>query len=129
MVFRVYVEKKREFAHEAASLLQDAKGLLGIAGLTGVRVVNRYDAENITRELFDYAVRTVFSEPQTDLSSTVSSSSTSASNSASGKREVVNRTRETGSQPSRQSWESGLTNFPKPAVSGSKSVRRVRRTS
>ena len=69
MVFRVYVEKKREFAHEAASLLQDAKGLLGIAGLTGVRVVNRYDAENITRELFDYAARTVFSEPQVDVAS------------------------------------------------------------
>ncbi|MBO7397794.1 MAG: phosphoribosylformylglycinamidine synthase [Clostridia bacterium] len=66
MVYRVYVEKKKEFAHEAAALLQDAKGLLGIGGLESVRVVNRYDAENITRELFDYAVKTVFSEPQVD---------------------------------------------------------------
>ena len=39
---------------------------LGIKGVERVRVINRYDAENITKELFDYAVGTVFSEPQLD---------------------------------------------------------------
>ena len=67
MVYRVYVEKKREFAHEAASLKADLVKLLQIKGLTDVRVVNRYDVENIDKELFDSAVNTVFSEPQVDM--------------------------------------------------------------
>ncbi|MBO5928599.1 MAG: phosphoribosylformylglycinamidine synthase [Clostridia bacterium] len=66
MVYRLYVEKKTEFAGEAATLLSDAKNLLGIAGITGVRVINRYDVENIDRELFEAAKTTVFSEPQLD---------------------------------------------------------------
>ncbi|MBE6727919.1 MAG: phosphoribosylformylglycinamidine synthase [Ruminococcaceae bacterium] len=69
MVYRVYVEKKKELANEAASLLNDARSLLGIASLEDVRVINRYDAENITEELFDYAIKTVFSEPQLDITS------------------------------------------------------------
>ena len=67
MVYRVFVEKKKELANEARALLADARGLLGIRGLRDVRVINRYDAENITPELFEYAKRTVFSEPQLDL--------------------------------------------------------------
>ena len=67
MVFRVYVEKKKELANEARALLSDARGLLGIKSLTDVRVINRYDAENITEELFSYAKQTVFSEPQLDI--------------------------------------------------------------
>ncbi len=67
MVYRVYVEKKSELANEAKSLLNDAKTLLGICALENVRVINRYDAENITPELFDYAKKTVFSEPQLDI--------------------------------------------------------------
>ena len=67
MVYRVYVEKKKELANEAKSLLGDARSLLGINNLTDVRVINRYDAENITEELFDYAIKTVFSEPQLDI--------------------------------------------------------------
>ena len=67
MVYRVFVEKKKELAHEAMSLLNDARALLGIAELTDVRVINRYDAENITEELFNYAKGTVFSEPQLDI--------------------------------------------------------------
>ncbi|MDD6042712.1 MAG: phosphoribosylformylglycinamidine synthase [Eubacteriaceae bacterium] len=66
MVYRIYVEKKREFAHEAASLKHDLVNLLQIKGLTDIRIVNRYDVENIDRELFDYAVNAVFSEPQID---------------------------------------------------------------
>ena len=67
MVYRVYVEKKPELANEAKALLSDAKNLLGISGLTNVRLYNRYDAENIEQELFSYAVKTVFSEPQLDI--------------------------------------------------------------
>ncbi len=67
MVYRVYVEKKKEHSFEARSLFSDATALLGIKNLTGVRVINRYDAENITKELFDYAKGTVFSEPQLDI--------------------------------------------------------------
>ena len=67
MVFRVFVEKKKELANEAKALLNEANNLLGIANLKDVRVINRYDAENITEELFDYAKKTVFSEPQLDM--------------------------------------------------------------
>ena len=67
MVYRIFVEKKAELASEAKSLLSDAKNLLGIEKLENVRVLNRYDGENITQELFDYAVKTVFSEPQVDI--------------------------------------------------------------
>ncbi len=67
MVFRVFVEKKKELANEANALLSEANNLLGIVNLKDVRVINRYDAENITEELFDYAKKTVFSEPQLDI--------------------------------------------------------------
>lgn len=67
MVYRVYVEKKKELAHEAKGLLGEAKNLLGITNLTNVRIFNRYDAENITEELFNYSIGTVFSEPQLDI--------------------------------------------------------------
>ena len=67
MVYRVFVEKKKELANEAKALLGDAKNLLGIDALKDVRVINRYDAENISDELFDYAKQTVFSEPQLDV--------------------------------------------------------------
>ena len=66
MVFRIFVEKKKELANEAKALLSDARNLLGIKSLDDVRIFNRYDAENITEELFGYAVGTVFSEPQLD---------------------------------------------------------------
>ncbi|MBR5459340.1 MAG: phosphoribosylformylglycinamidine synthase, partial [Clostridia bacterium] len=66
MVFRVYVEKKKELAHEARSLFNEARNLLGITSLEDVRVINRYDAEKIDEELFEYAKTTVFSEPQLD---------------------------------------------------------------
>ena len=67
MVFRVFVEKKKELANEAKALLGEANNLLGISALKDVRVINRYDAENITPELFEYAKKTVFSEPQLDM--------------------------------------------------------------
>ncbi|MDO5329102.1 MAG: phosphoribosylformylglycinamidine synthase [Coriobacteriia bacterium] len=59
MIYRVYVEKKPEFAHEADALKAEL-------GLKSVRVINRYDVENVDKKLFDYAVKYVFSEPQVD---------------------------------------------------------------
>ena len=67
MVYRIYVEKKQEFAHEGPKLLSEARDLLGIKALEEVRVLNRYDAEDMSKDLFDSAVKTVFSEPQTDI--------------------------------------------------------------
>ena len=66
MVYRVYVEKKTGQTHEADSLFREVKDFLQISGLTSVRVLNRYDCEGIDQAQFDYAVNTVFSEPQVD---------------------------------------------------------------
>jgi phosphoribosylformylglycinamidine synthase len=66
MVYRIYVGKKKEFALDAEKLKNELVTLLGITGLKTLRVINRYDAENIGAELFSYAVKTVFSEPQVD---------------------------------------------------------------
>ena len=67
MVFRVYVEKKQGLDHEAASLCKEINTFLGIDALERVRVINRYDVENATEQLFAYATQTVLSEPQLDL--------------------------------------------------------------
>lgn len=66
MVYRVYVEKKKGLQNEAKSLLSDIKSFLGINSVEKVRIVNRYDAERIEKDLFDYCKKTVFSEPQLD---------------------------------------------------------------
>ena len=66
MVYRLFVEKKPEFANEASVLLSELRGLLGIKSLGSLRIINRYDVENIAPELFEYAKKTVFSEPQLD---------------------------------------------------------------
>ena len=67
MVYRIYVEKKAELAHEANALLSELNTLLGITSLKEVRILNRYDADGITEELFNEARDTVFSEPQLDI--------------------------------------------------------------
>ena len=67
MVYRIYVEKKKELANEAKSLKSDLINLLGIKGIEDLRIINRYDAENIEKDLFDYCKTTVFSEPQLDI--------------------------------------------------------------
>ena len=66
MVYRLFVEKKEGFLHEANALYSDIITFLGIKGLTKVRVINRYDVENIDYDLYKYAKTTVFSEPQVD---------------------------------------------------------------
>ena len=66
MVYRVFVEKKAAFAQEAEALKQELSSFLGIRGLRSVRLLNRYDAENMTAAQFQAAIPTVFSEPQVD---------------------------------------------------------------
>jgi phosphoribosylformylglycinamidine synthase len=66
MVYRIYVEKKPGFDGEAQHLKGELRTLLGISGLTGLRILNRYDVEDISEELFDECVSTVFSEPPVD---------------------------------------------------------------
>ena len=67
MVYRIYVEKQKGLDNEARGIKNEIVELLGIKSLENVRLINRYDAENITEELFETAVNTVFSEPQTDI--------------------------------------------------------------
>ena len=67
MVYRIYVEKKKGLDNEAKSLRYDIRHILQIKSLEEVRVINRYDVENIDEELFDYSKKTVFSEPQLDI--------------------------------------------------------------
>ena len=66
MVYRVYAEKKQGLTAEADALKHDVVNLLGIENLTDLRLLNRYDVENIEKELFEYCKTTVFSEPQLD---------------------------------------------------------------
>ncbi len=66
MVYRLYVEKKKGLDSEARSLCSDIVATLGIKGLEYIRVINRYDVENIDKEVYEYAKTTVFSEPQLD---------------------------------------------------------------
>ena len=67
MVYRIYVEKKPALANEAAGIYSDLSLLLGIQGLQGVRLLNRYDVENVSEELFRAVTGTVLSEPQLDV--------------------------------------------------------------
>ena len=66
MVYRVYVEKKAGLAHEADALRYEIRHLLQIRSLESVRVLNRYDVEHISAELFEESKGKVFSEPQLD---------------------------------------------------------------
>ena len=66
MVYRIYVEKKPGFDVEAQQLQSELASLLGITELSGLRIINRYDVEGISEELFRQCVSTVFSEPQVD---------------------------------------------------------------
>ena len=65
-VYRCFVEKKTPFAVEAAGVLGDLKTALRTEKITGVRVLNRYDIENIEEADYKMAVKTILSEPQAD---------------------------------------------------------------
>ncbi len=66
-VFRIYVEKKPGFAVASKSLVKDIKSALGLDRIKDIRVINRYDAEGLSKEDFDLAVPVVFSEPAVDV--------------------------------------------------------------
>ena len=66
MVYRIYVEKKPQFAVDGGAVLSDLNVALGITSVKNVRIINRYDCEKLPRENFEAAVPTVFSEPPVD---------------------------------------------------------------
>ncbi|MGN0586206.1 MAG: phosphoribosylformylglycinamidine synthase, partial [Oscillospiraceae bacterium] len=68
-VFRIYVEKKPEFAVEAKNLLADIKTALRLDKLRNLRILNRYDAEGLSEDDFRLAISNVFSEPAVDRTS------------------------------------------------------------
>ena len=65
-VKRVYVEKKPEFAVKAGELREEIGSYLSIDTVTGVRVLIRYDIENLSEETYKQALVTIFSEPPVD---------------------------------------------------------------
>lgn len=67
MVYRVYVEKRDGFDIQARQLCDELKTLLNINSITRVRLVNRYDVDGISQELFQKVIPLVFSEPQVDI--------------------------------------------------------------
>ncbi len=66
-VKRVYVEKKADFAVQAKELRHEIRHYLGIGTVTGVRVLIRYDVENVSDASFEKACSGVFAEPPVDL--------------------------------------------------------------
>ncbi len=66
-VKRIYVEKKAPFAVKAKELKEEIGSYLGISGVKDVRVLIRYDVENLSEETFERAVNSVFSEPPVDI--------------------------------------------------------------
>ena len=66
-VKRVYVEKKPDYAVAAKALRHEIRRYLGIMDVTGVRVLIRYDVENISDETFEKACSGVFAEPPVDI--------------------------------------------------------------
>ncbi len=66
-VKRVFVEKKPEFAVAAKALRHEIRHYLGIRSVSGVRVLIRYDVEDLSDETFEKACRGVFAEPPVDI--------------------------------------------------------------
>ncbi len=66
-VKRIYVEKMPEYAVEAKHLLWEIRHILQIKSVTGLRLLNRYDVENLADDLYEQCKPVVFSEPQVDV--------------------------------------------------------------
>ncbi len=66
-VKRVFVEKKPEYAIQAKDLLHEMRGYLGIQDAESVRVLIRYDVENLSDETFEKACNGIFAEPPVDI--------------------------------------------------------------
>ncbi len=67
MVSRIYVEKKSGFDVEAQQLQHELQTILGIASLEQLRLINRYDIEGLSDDLFEQCIPVVFSEPAVDV--------------------------------------------------------------
>ena len=67
IVRRIYVEKKPDYAVAAGDLLENIHSYLGISAVTGVRILIRYDIENISEKTYEEAKVTIFSEPPVDI--------------------------------------------------------------
>ena len=66
-VRRIYVEKKRPYAVQAKELKEEIGSYLGITGAEDVRVLIRYDIENLSEETYQKSKGTIFSEPPVDI--------------------------------------------------------------
>lgn len=66
-IFRVYVEKKEGFDVEAQRMKSELEHFLNIKSVKNVRILNRYDVEHVTKEVYEKALNTIFSEPQSDV--------------------------------------------------------------
>lgn len=67
MVSRIYVEKKSGFDVEAQQLQHELQTILGVASLEQLRLINRYDVEGLSDDLFEQCIPVVFSEPPVDM--------------------------------------------------------------
>lgn len=65
-VRRIFVEKREAFAVKAKELREEIVNYLGIQTITGVRVLIRYDIENVSDAVYQEALATIFSEPPMD---------------------------------------------------------------
>ena len=65
-VYRCFVEKKSGYDVEAEGLFHELRHTLGLTGLTGVRVLRRYDVEGVDEAVYAAARTTILSEPQVD---------------------------------------------------------------
>ena len=66
-VRRIYVEKKPDYAVSAKELFTNIREYLGIEAVTGVRILIRYDIENVSDKTYEEAKITIFSEPPVDF--------------------------------------------------------------
>jgi len=66
VIKRIFVEKKQGFDIEAQSLVQSFQKILKIQGLNAVRILYRYDMDDVADEVFDQVINTILSEPNVD---------------------------------------------------------------
>ena len=67
MVRRIFVQKREGYNVEAKEILNDLRENLKLNNLKDLKILNRYDVENISEEVFEKAKDTIFSEPPVDI--------------------------------------------------------------
>jgi phosphoribosylformylglycinamidine synthase len=65
-VYRVYVEKRKEYAVEAKDILNDIHSQLNIQSVDNVSVINRYDVQGVSEDVLNQGIKTILSEPMVD---------------------------------------------------------------